>query len=201
MSLCSWIVWLQTCCMTSDQNKNICGLIFVCFHSYLFLQSGMALAYDPTAMQNGYVDHFLLSFTNESFPKKNKKKPHPYFTFTILWLIFAEHKLCPIPTCLRVFTKPKPLAAANRQRPASHQHRYAQEHFHANVQEYLNRYRTCGLLKHTLSYPWVSFHSCLHYLFWLMQDVACINAPMHTACQTCTFWLHQKKFGNVTVSL
>lgn len=61
--------------MTSDQNKNICGLIFVCFHSYLFLQSGMALAYDPTAMQNGYVDHFLLSFTNESFPKKTKKKP------------------------------------------------------------------------------------------------------------------------------
>lgn len=48
----------------------------LCLHLHLFLQSGMALAYDPAAMQNGYVDHFLLLFTNYSYQKKKKKNIH-----------------------------------------------------------------------------------------------------------------------------
>lgn len=61
----------------------MCVLIFVCLHPHLFLQSGMALAYDPTAMQNGYVDHVLPLFTNYSYQKTNKQKKHLYFTFEL----------------------------------------------------------------------------------------------------------------------
>lgn len=52
----------------------------LCLHLCLFLQSGMALAYDPTAMQNGYVIMFFSYLQITTFKKKKK---HPYFTFEL----------------------------------------------------------------------------------------------------------------------
>lgn len=139
------------------------------------------------------------SFFPSYFQITSLKKRNAYFSFELNSLA----NICQAQTLsnphLFMFTKPKPLATANTQRSASHQHRYAQEHFHANEQKYSNSYRTCGLLTHTLSHPGVSFHSCLHYHVLLMQTEhlfmhLCIRPVRHLRCD-CT----QGKFGNVTV--
>lgn len=128
---------------------------------------------------------FPLLFPN--YQKKKERKRNAYFSFELNSLA----NICQAQTLsnphLFMFTKPKPLATANTQRSASHQHRYAQEHFHANEQKYSNSYRTCGLLTHTLSLSPGSVFPLLPSLSRLTNaDRAFIHAPMHTACQTCT---------------
>lgn len=57
----------------------MCVLIFVCLHLYLSLQGGMALTYDPTAMQNGYVDLFFFpSYFQITKKKKREKEMHTF---------------------------------------------------------------------------------------------------------------------------
>lgn len=91
------------------------------------------------------------SFFPSYFQITSFKKRNAYFSFELNSLANICHAQTLSNPHLFMFTKPKPLATANTQRSASHQHRYAQEHFHANEQKYSNSYRTCGLLTHTLS--------------------------------------------------
>lgn len=155
---------------------------------------------DAKRVRGSFFFFFSSCYQITSLKKKKKK------CILFIWItVNSLANICQAQSLssphLFMFTKPKPLATANTQRSASHQHRYAQEHFHANEQKYSNSYRTCGLLTHTRSHPGVSFHSCLHYHVLLMQTEhffmhLCIRPVRHVRSD-CT----QGNFGNVTVSL
>lgn len=179
--------WLQS------YTKLYVSQYFVCLHLYLSLQSGMALTYDPTAMQNGYVDLFFPSyFQITSFKKKMKCILFIWTKFPGKYLPSANSVQSP-PVYVyqtKTFSNGK---YAKIGEPSAQICTRALSCKWAEIFKQLQDVRAINT--HLLSHPGVSFHSCLHYHVLLMQTEhlfmhLCIRPVRHVRSD-CT----QGKFG------
>lgn len=148
----------------------------------------MALAYDPTAMQNGYVGHFLLQLS------KKKTQKHPYFTFELNSLA----NICGVQT----LSSPHLVTNVYQTETFNSSKQANTSEASASICTGALSCKCVGIFKQLQDMRTINTHPLLPgSVFPLLPslsrltnaDGACINAPLHTACQTCMFWLHIKK--------
>lgn len=60
---------------------------------FLFLQSGMALTYDPTAMQNGYVESFFFFYLSHEQPRSKECLQAWLFTYIVTPSLFKSDSI------------------------------------------------------------------------------------------------------------